>query len=299
VLGDLKVNWDHPKSTVKVVPLLSPPSILDNGRKQFLLDLQAYTGAPVFDPISKPLTELNPITLMAGNRATYFECTRFRSSVVVNEDEALIDARVEELKHQLKKPESQYEENELNVRIGKLTSGIARLTISAPSSGESREKRDRAEDAWMAIRAAIKHGAVPGGGFTLVKASADMVALSLNCQDESTKIALDILADALVKPVEVLYGNYGYSPEDTHKMVLALFKAEEQTFDIAQQQWVNKNDLLDSLPAVTEAIRSSISVAGLLATVGGIIAFSRNAEADAEEQKYARRFEEAINTPLE
>ena len=87
----------------------------------------------------------------------------------------MIEGRVEEIKEQLKNPESQYEENDLNVRIGKLTSGIARLYVYGPSQGETREKRDRAEDAWMAIRGAVKFGAIPGGGYVLVRLAAKML----------------------------------------------------------------------------------------------------------------------------
>ena len=228
------------------------------------------------------------------NRANYFEAGRFRSSVMVKEDEFAISLRVEELKKQLLTPESDYEKNDLNVRIGKLTSGIARLKISAPSRGETREKRDRAEDAWMAIRGTIKHGAIPGGGYGLVRLSADLVVLAERTEILTRRIALNILSEALLKPVEVLYSNYGYNEDEIQKQIIQLLKRDGETYDISEQKWVEKFQILDSVPAVMEAIRNSISIASLLGTVGGLVAFKRDYETDKEEEKFARNFERSI-----
>ena len=70
-----------------------------------------------------------------------------------------------------------------------------------------------------------------------------------------------------------------------------LLRREDETFDVAEQSWVPKFDLLDSVPSVFEAIRNSLSIASLLGTIGGIVAFGRDAECDLEEEKFVRRFE--------
>lgn len=294
VLGDLHLNWNAQQSQIQVYPLLTPKSPIANSRTEFLYDLQAYTGSTVFNPIDKPLIDMNIEFLVKNNKVKSFESGRFRSSVVVEEDPDRVALRVDELKLRLEKPESQYEINDLNVRIGKLTSGIARLTISAPSQGETRERRDRAEDAWMAIRGAIKFGAIPGGGYSLVRLSAGLSAIAAVQPDGPMRTAMEILSEAMLKPVRVLYQNYGYNAEEIESQIAQLLIDDNRTFDLSEEKWVSKIDVLDSVPAVLEAIRNSLSIASLLGTLGGIVAFERDGAADTEERKYARRFQNAI-----
>lgn len=293
VLGDLHLNWNHEKSSMKVFPLLTPPKAIMNWRTQFLYDLQAYTGSPVFNPIDRPISDIDAEKLYKHNLVTNFECSRFRSSVMSKEDPDLIEARVSELKLQLQNPESEYELNDLQVRIGKLTSGIARLTIFGPSQGETREARDRAEDAWMSIRGTVKEGACPGGGYVLVRLAADLLTKS-NRLSGSKKVAALILSQALLEPIDVLYKNYGYHSEQIEDQKVQLLQNDDKVFDILLQEWVPIYELLDSVPAVVEAIDSSISIASLLGTLGGIVSFERDYNTDMYEAKSVSDFTKTI-----
>lgn len=293
-LGNMHVNWNHHETTLKILPCLTPNVGIRNCQTNFLYDLQAYTGSPVFNPIDRPLVDVDPEQLCRNTRVKSFEAGRYRSSFIAKEDMEAIQIRIDELKLQLEKPESQYEAYDLKSRIGKLTSGIARLEIYAPSASETREKRDRAEDAWMAVRGAIQHGACPGGGYVLVKLSSDLVVYASKLPMGPKKFAALILAEAFLQPVEVLYYNYGYRGDGIHEAIAALQKNEDQTYDIMAQQWVPKEHLLDSVPAVAEAIRNSISIASLLGSLGGIVAFKRDNEEDHKEAEFVRRFEASV-----
>lgn len=294
VLGDLHTNWNHPQTTIKMYPMLTPERAIQNWRTNFLYDLQAYTGTPVFNPVDRPISDMNPESLVENNRVTRVEVSRYKSMIFANEDQDAIAIRVDELRLQKENPESEYELNDLNVRIGKLTSGIVRLIISGPSAGETREKRDRADDAWMAIKGAINHGAVPGGGYVLVRLAADLTVMASKLPVNTTRYALEILAQALLAPVETLYKNYGYNEEEITLQITSILNNDEEAFDLGEQEWVDKHSLLDSLPAVAEAVRNSISIASLLGTVGGIVAFKRDYDSDKEEEKLVRQFETSI-----
>ena len=290
VIADLSMNWNHPSSTAKILPVLSFVTAASSGT-DFLYDLQAYTGSPVFNPITRSLADIDAGALVKDNRVIYFEQGRFRSTVVAKEDSLTVDLRVGELKAQLAKAPSQYEAYNLNVRIGKLTSGVARLKIYGSSVAETREKKDRAEDAWMSIKSAISTGAVPGGGFILAK-------LSVFFREQKSdlliaKLAYKILAEALKDPVLMIYTNYGVSEEDAQKQ-LTKIEASDKPFDILSGAWVEKYELLDSAAAVVEAIKNSISIATLLGTLGGIVAFPRDRAADANETRYAREYMAAV-----
>lgn len=294
-IGDMHVNWNHPQTILKIFPLLTPNVGIKNCQTNFLYDLQAYTGSPIFNVIEKPIIDMDPESLIKNSRVKSFECNRYRSTFIAEEDITAIEARVDELKLQLMNPESQYESYDLKTRISKLTSGIARLEIYAPSAGETREKRDRAEDAWMAIRGAIRSGACPGGGWVLVKLSSDLEVHASRLPNGPKKLAALILSSALLRPVEVLYYNYGYRGKDIEDAILKLQSDENRTFDIMEQKWVPKYELLDSTPAVAEAIRNSISIASLLGSLGGIVAFKRDTEEDKKEADFVRRFEAATD----
>ena len=293
-LGDMHVIWNHPKSAMKVFPLMTPERAIMNWRTNLLYDLQAYTGTTVFNPIDNPITDINPEGLLASCRVKRFECSRFKAMIFADEDAEAIKIRVAELNEQKKNPESDYEANDLNIRVGKLTSGIVRLNIYGPSAGETREKRDRAEDAWMAIKGAIKHGAVPGGGYVLVRLAADLHTSAFSLPLGARRHAIEILAEALLEPVRLLYSNYGYNEDEITVQIGELLLNDKQTYDISEEKWVDKIDLLDSLPAVAEAIRNSISIASLIGTLGGIVAFKRDYQTDKSEEDMVRQFEKAI-----
>ena len=294
-IGEMHFNWNNDRSEIKIYPLLTEQNGLKNHATQLLYDLQAYTGSPVFNPIDRPFADVNADNMFKWNRVKEFEASRYKTTIVAEEDLIAIEERVNELKLQLEKPESEYEKRVLPVRIGKLTSGIARLNIFGASYGEIREKRDRAEDAWMAIRGAIKHGACPGGGWVLVRLSADLLALSKEMKlTFIQRLALFALSEALVEPVRTIYRNYGYLKEEIESQLAALLLNNEETYDVSEQMWVPKNDLLDSVPAVLEAIRNSLSIASLLGTVGGVIAFGRDPAEDAAEAASIRRWEQTV-----
>lgn len=293
-LADLHVNWNHASAALKVFPQLTPEKAIQNWRTNFLYDLQAYTGTPVFNPVEHPLADIDAAGVVAVNRVKRYEASRYKSMVFADEDATSIEIRVDELKAHREKPESEYELNDLNVRIGKLTSGIVRLNIVGPSAGETREKRDRAEDAWMAIKGAVKHGAVPGGGYVLVKLAGWLQVSADATPPGARKEAANIIGEALLEPVRLLYRNYGYNDQEIEAQLTQMLIEEDKTFDISEEAFVPRTDLLDSLPAVAEAIRNSVSIASLLGTIGGIVAFKRDHETDKEEERLVRDFEKAI-----
>jgi hypothetical protein len=57
-----------------------------------------------------------------------------------------------------------------------------------------------------------------------------------------------------------------------------IFDALESTFKVASESGV-----IDSLPAVLEAVRNSISIASQLGTLGGVIVFPRDDELERQE----------------
>jgi chaperonin GroEL (HSP60 family) len=95
-------------------------------------------------------------------------------------------------------------------------------------------------------------------------------------------------------PVERLYKNAGYSTEEW-KLIVS--KYGNETFDLLEGKMVDPYTagLLDSTPAVLEAISNAISIATLLGTCGGTIVFRRDTELERKESVDTRNFLNQVN----
>lgn len=306
VLAQLALNFAE-MTTINVFPLLAPQSPIPNGQLGFLEDVCAVTGAKLLDPLNNPLdkAELTDLGVMAKT----FEANRFRSTILSDgsEDTALvIEDQVQRLQTQKTQAASILDANIYDERIGKLTGGIAKLKVVGSSSGELRERRDRAEDAICAVRGAIKHGCLPGGGWMLMRI-AD--ALSKSKDD----VVQQVLIPALLVPIDRLLSNCGFTPEESEEIssvVKAAIATEdyELVYDAFDQKFVNpwgeevkakidgkdvvlwQDGVVDSTPAVREALKNSLSIASLLGTLGATIVFKRDQELERTEARDTASF---------
>jgi chaperonin GroEL len=284
VLGDLSANFSHPH-TINVFPLLTPKSPVSSGEMHFLYDLAAVTGATVFDPIGRPI-ENAPLQDL-GYGIESFEATRYRSTILGLSDDTLIEVRADELRESLKTSDSKYDSSFIQERLAKLTSGIAKLKVIGPSNGELREKRDRAEDATFAVRGAKNHGCLPGGCWTLLKVSQNL---------PDNEINNEILIPALMEPLTKILTNCGMHTEEIDEIVHKLSNTDSLVYDAMQHQYVDArhSGILDSTPAVLEAVRNSISIASMLGTLGGSIVFRRDEQMELSEAQNAVEAEKSF-----
>jgi chaperonin GroEL len=303
VLASLATNMAYP-DTIKFIPLAIPLSPVHNGQRLFLDDLAAVTGAKVFDPITAPIGDIegfegvgnlkidtNQVWQPQGVRA--FECSRFRSTIVGFADEDRLATRITEVESMAQLAESVMDATFMRERLAKLSGGIAKLKVIGSSNGELKERRDRAEDAVCAVRGAIKSGALIGGGWTLAR-------LAENLPD--TPVCNEIIAPALSEPIEVLWHNSGV-PEDKVLEVRGKMLASVSTltdypkttmvWDAAKSEncIALERGILDSTPAVRDAIKNSIANATLLGTLGGCIVQPRDREVEMKESREAAEFE--------
>jgi len=288
VLGSLALNWVNPKS-INVLPVLTPRTPIMNGELHLLEDLSAITGATVLNPLSANFDSVSPDLREIGRTAS-FEMYRFRATVVGHNDPDEVADRAEELEAQIRSAESELDRRILQERLGKVTGGIAKLRVVGASNGELREKKDRADDAVCAVRGAMKHGVLPGGGWALRKLSSKMMG---------TPVLEEILAPALLVPVERLYRNAGLNEVECLSLVATKTLPDSAaTYDCLNMQWVDAFDagLLDSTPAVLEALRNSVSIASLLGTLGGVVVFQRDDEFERMEGKATADFHRDIES---
>lgn len=301
VLASFAASWDM-ANAVKVFPLVVPRSIIANYQAEFLGDLAAITGATVFDPLNRPLDTATFEDFGPG--VDGFEAGRFRSTILgtaaargTDWENALLD-RVSVVQQQVEGAGSQLDRIMLEERLAKLTGGIARLKVIGSSNGELKEKRDRAEDAVCAVRGAIKQGCLPGGGWGLIRAA---IAVMAAAGDDP--VVREILVPALGDPVDRLLHNCGKTEEEVDTITKAIWDAavngtSRWVYDAMNDVYgdAKKLGVLDSAPAVIEAIRNSISMAGTLGTMGGVVVFARDEALETTEARDVQAWQRDAGT---
>src|SRR5205814_7380223 len=85
-------------------------------------------------------------------------------------DAEQIKGRVNQIKAEIEKTDSDYDREKLQERLAKLAGGVAVIKVGAATEVELKEKKHRIEDAVSATKAAVEEGIVAGGGVTLLQA---------------------------------------------------------------------------------------------------------------------------------
>ena len=308
------------ESSLKMFPLLAPLSPMIGGQQQFLLDLAAIAGCTVFDPVTRPLetgklSDLGPYTEEADGHCKVkgcesFEAFRFSCNVIGHADDALVLKRAEEIRTQEKNAASEMDSMILKERLAKILGGIAKLKVVGNSDSETKERRDRSEDAICAVRGAIRYGCLPGGGWALVKLADEVSGEGFTggSEDLTVEIMKTILIPSLEEPLRRILQNAGLNEEEVKGVGLHMLRnirypetiAEEDglsghtaCYDASAHKWVDPyvSGLLDSFPAVSEALKNALSVAGVMGTTGGMIVFRRDHELERTEARATQAYQ--------
>ena len=290
VLTTLALNFAD-NATMNIVPLKTPMRQFLNSQTAFLYDLAAFTGAKVFglkDQLAN--ATLNDL----GSGMEYFESYRFRSTVVGDPEPMNVEVRAEDLKKMIENSESKAEKIWLQERIALLTCGIAKFTIFSGSGADLKEKHDRVEDATMAMRSAIKYGCLPGG----TRVAIDMAILLAQELPEGDP-ARDVLMESLLSLPKTLLDNAGHNPEEIAEVISKLIDNPDLVYDVENDVYGDAMELglFDATKAVEESLLNSVSISGVLGTLGGIVVAPRDDEFERGEARADSAYMAAVNNP--
>lgn len=174
-------------------------------RKAMLEDIAVLTGAKV---ISEDVgLKLENTTIDDLGQAGKVLSTKDHTTIVDGKgDKKSIEERVELLKKEVAKTESDFDKEKLQERLAKLSGGVAVIKVGAATETELKEKKHRIEDALSATRAAVAEGIVPGGGVALLRAR--LALDNVEVKDEE-RVGLDILRKSLIEPLKTIAYNAG------------------------------------------------------------------------------------------
>lgn len=181
-----------------------------------------------------------------------------------------IKKRINEIKQQIDKTTSDYDEEKLQERLAKLSGGVAVLKIGASTELEMKEKKARVEDALHATRAAVEEGIVPGGGVAYLRCLKKLDEVKVENDDQ--KVGIEIVRRALEEPARQIVENAGMEGS----VVVNKIKEgkDDYGFNAQTEQYENliKSGVIDPTKVVRVALENASSVAGLLLTTEATVA---------------------------
>jgi len=236
-------------------------------RKEMLQDIAVLTGGQV---ISEELglklenTEINHL-----GKARRVISDKENTTIVEGKGKKQdIEARINQIRTELEKTESEFDKEKLQERLGKLTGGVAVIKVGAATEVEQKQKQQKIEDALAATRAAIEEGIVPGGGVALIRTIDSLKDIKARGDE---KIGLNILRRALEEPLRQIATNAGVDGS----VIVAEVKKHNGNYgyDALKNQFIDlvSEGIIDPAKVVRCALQNAASAAGMLLTTECVI----------------------------
>ena len=121
---------------------------------------------------------------------------------------SLIEARIGQIRREIKDTTSDYDREKLQERLAKLAGGVAVIRVGAASEVELKNRKDSFDDAISATKAAVAEGIVPGAGLAYLRAAAAVEKEEAQT-DGDERTGLRILRRALEEPARQIGANSG------------------------------------------------------------------------------------------
>jgi len=241
-------------------------------RTHILEDIAVLTGGTL---ISKQKgMRLDKITFDQLGTARGVTIEKEKTTIVDgNGTEEAITKRLEEIKDQIDRAESNYAIDSLQTRLSKMAGGVAIINVGGFTETEMKEKKDRVDDALHATKAALDEGIVAGGGVALLKVREAFLNVVSGYSkgkfgDNSDEhLGAEILLNAIEKPFVQILLNAGI--DKYHSILDKVSKQDKNTnigYDIKTDKYIDfiKNGVIDPTKVTRTALENAVSVAGTM-----------------------------------
>jgi chaperonin GroEL len=237
-------------------------------RKAMLEDISVVTGGKAI--AEETGMKLEAVTLADLGRAKRVTVDKDNTTIIDGAgDPKNIEGRIKQLRTQIEETTSDYDREKLQERMAKLVGGVAVIKVGAATEMEMKEKKARVEDALHATRAAVEEGIVPGGGVALLRASAALVPLKLEGDEQ---IGVTIVRRACEEPLRQLVSNSGSEGAVVVEMVRKNanvnygFNAATEVYEDLVQAGV-----IDPTKVTRSALQNAASIASLMLTTEAMV----------------------------
>ena len=237
-------------------------------RKAMLQDIAILAGGQV---VSEEIgLKLESVSLDMLGRARKVVVTKDDTTIVEGEGSADdITGRINQIKAEIERSDSDYDSEKLQERLAKLAGGVAVIKVGAATEVELKEKKHRIEDAVQTAKAAVEEGIVPGGGITLLHAAEAIEKISLE-GDEKT--GARIVQRSLEEPVKVIATNAGLEGGVVVEKIRSLGPGEGLNAATGEYTDLISAGVLDPAKVTRSALQNAASIAALFLTTEAIVA---------------------------
>lgn len=238
-------------------------------RKAMLQDIAILTGGTV---ISEEVgLKLEAATLDLLGKARKVVVTKDETTIVEGAgDDEMIKGRVNQIRSEIEKTDSDYDREKLQERLAKLAGGVAVIKAGAATEVELKERKHRIEDAVRNAKAAVEEGIVSGGGVALLQASKKAFEKLKLTGDEAT--GAKIVELAVEAPLKQIAMNAGLEGGVVVEKVRNLAAGHGLNAETGEYVDMIKAGIIDPAKVTRSALQNAASIAALFLTTEAVIA---------------------------
>ena len=237
-------------------------------KKEMLEDIAVLTGGQVIS--EETGLKLESVELEMLGRARRVVSAKEHTTIIEGRGQKeKIEARIFQIKKEIKESDSDFDKEKLQERLAKLTGGVAVIKVGAATEVEQKSRQHKAEDALSATKAAVEEGIVPGGGVALLRVIPGLNNLQVG-GDERT--GLEILKRALEEPARIIAENAG----EDGAVVVAEIKRRKEGFGFNAETMkfedLLESGIIDPTKVVRSALENAASAASMFLTTEAVVA---------------------------
>jgi chaperonin GroEL len=237
-------------------------------RKAMLQDIAILTGATV---ISEEVgLKIDQAGLELLGKARKVVISKEETTIVEGGGDAdQIKGRVNQIRAEIEKSDSDYDREKLQERLAKLAGGVAVIKAGAATEVELKERKHRIEDAVRNAKAAVEEGIVAGGGVALLQAGHAVFAkLKLEGDEATGAKIVELSIEAPLKQIAINAGLEGGVVVEKVRHLTA-----GHGLNAATGEYVDmiKAGIIDPAKVTRSALQNAASIAALFITTEAVI----------------------------
>ena len=263
------------RGTFNVVAVKAPG--FGDRRKAMLQDMATLTGGQVIaEEVGLKLDQAGLDLLGQARRVVV---TKDNTTIIDGAgDHADVEGRVNQIKAEIEKTDSDWDREKLQERLAKLAGGVCVIKVGAHTEVELKEKKHRIEDAISATRAAIEEGIVAGGGSALIQAVKVIDGLDLEGDE---KVGAAIVKKAAAEPLRWIAENAGLQGYVAVAKVQDLEPGMGLNAATGDYEDLVKAGVIDPVKVTRSALRNAASIASMVLTTDTLVVEKKEDEEPA------------------
>ena len=256
------------RGTINVVALKAPG--FGDRRKAIMQDLAILTGGTVVTgELGIDLPQVTLEHLARHGRVTVTKSQHHPSWTVAADPEAIED-RVQQLRREIERVDSEWDREKLKERLAKLAGGVGVIKVGAATEVELKERKHRIEDAVRNAKAAVEEGIVPRWWRCSDSGRREVFDKLELTGDEAT--GANIVRVAIDAPLKQIAANAGLEPGVVVDRVRSLPAGTGLNAATGEYEDLMAAGIADPVKVTRSALQNAASIAGLFLTTEAVVA---------------------------